>query len=489
MLMQSRKQPTILIVDDDPQARRLIEKMMRKDQYLTHQAENGQAGVEAFQRIRPDVVLLDAMMPVMDGFEACAHIQKLPGGTRTPVLMITSLDDESSIQKAFNAGAMDYITKPIRWSLLRQRIHRLLRTQKAESALYEREEQLTSVIAHAPVGICAIDLDGMLTLASGRFLENGGILGHYRVNRSIYDAMAHTPQIIKHIQDAQSGQYLTTTIEMETGDRILEYTFSPTTDHHGVVNGALMIIIDITEQHRIEQMKLEVEREKVRILENFIDITSHDFRTPLSTINTSLYLIERTKDDEKQQKHIDILKQQAHHMRDLIEKMLTMSQLDRMSSLDFAPVDLNYLVESALEQCHLYMQSRNAILDVHLFGEPIYVLADADEMARAFVNLIENAINYSLDEANVYLRTYRNGNDATFEIKDNGLGISPKDLPKIFDRFYRASGNRPTATGGSGLGLSITQKIVELHRGRIEVESEVNNGSTFKVLLPLKAGA
>ncbi len=118
--------PLILIVEDDRSTRMLLETAIAEEGYRTAQARDGEAGLAEFQRVRPDMVLLDTVMPGIDGIACCRELRSLPGGDRLPVLMITVLDDRDSVERAFEAGATDYITKPIHWPVLSQRVRRLL---------------------------------------------------------------------------------------------------------------------------------------------------------------------------------------------------------------------------------------------------------------------------------------------------------------------------------------------------------------------------
>lgn len=123
--------PLILIVDDEKMMRLLLQRSLEKEGYRVVEAKNGQEGIEVYQRLQPDLVLLDAMMPVMDGFTCCEQLQTMGGDEATPVLIITGLDDPASVDRAFEVGATDYITKPIHWAVLRQRVRRLLQGSQA----------------------------------------------------------------------------------------------------------------------------------------------------------------------------------------------------------------------------------------------------------------------------------------------------------------------------------------------------------------------
>jgi len=165
----------ILVVDDDPAMRQVLRRFMEKDGYQVVEAANGEQGLEAYKRLKPQLVLLDALMPVMDGFACCTQLQKLivetahedevvthvndlNGAARTPVLMITGLDDQESVDRAFAVGASDYVTKPIHFAVLRQRVKRLIQ----QSQLYQKLE-----IANRELQRLA-SLDGLTGVANRR---------------------------------------------------------------------------------------------------------------------------------------------------------------------------------------------------------------------------------------------------------------------------------------------------------------------------------
>lgn len=134
--------PLVLVIEDDKFMRIQLHRAMEQVGYQVAEACDGEEGLAAYLRLQPDIVLLDALMPVMDGFTCCSQLQSLPGGDRIPVLMITALEDRESVDRAFEAGALDYITKPIHWAVLRQRVHRLLQASRAAEDLRQQTERM-----------------------------------------------------------------------------------------------------------------------------------------------------------------------------------------------------------------------------------------------------------------------------------------------------------------------------------------------------------
>ncbi len=131
----------ILVVDDDDLIRMHLCDLMQQAGYQVAEASNGLEALAAYTRLQPEIVLIDAIMPVMDGFTCCTQLQQLPGGANTPILMITALYDQASVERAFAVGATDYITKPIQWQVLRQRVHRLMQASRTMKALRQQTDQ------------------------------------------------------------------------------------------------------------------------------------------------------------------------------------------------------------------------------------------------------------------------------------------------------------------------------------------------------------
>lgn len=134
--------PLILVVDDDKFIQLQLRQMMQQEGYRVEVVSDGAQCLAAYTRLHPDIILLDGLMPVMDGFTCCTILQTLPGGDRTPVLMITSLEDQASVDRAFEAGAIDYITKPIHLPVLRQRMRRILQASRATMQLEVANKEL-----------------------------------------------------------------------------------------------------------------------------------------------------------------------------------------------------------------------------------------------------------------------------------------------------------------------------------------------------------
>ncbi|MBN2471679.1 MAG: PAS domain S-box protein [Anaerolineae bacterium] len=249
--------------------------------------------------------------------------------------------------------------------------------------------------------------------------------------------------------------------------------------------------IDVTERRKAQQraIDLAVEHERLQILEQFIGDASHDLRTPLMTMKLSLTVIRRSDDPTHRLRHLDILDTQVLHLERVLEDLLNIVRLEQEAALISCPFDLNAMLGGVVEE-HRVLAERQQH-DLRLAREPgaLIVPGDRDEVARAVANLVVNAISYTPEGGTITVHSERRQAEAVVEVQDSGIGISEAELPHIFKRFYRADRARSTNTGGMGLGLAITRKIIEAHGGSVTVSSEPGHGSLFRVILPLVAGS
>jgi diguanylate cyclase (GGDEF)-like protein len=162
------KTALILIVDDDLFMRKILVRYLERENYQVVEAADGMEALKIYQERQPDMVLLDAMMPILDGFECCFRLQKLSNGDRTPILIITALEDRESVDRAYDVGASDYITKPIHWAVLRQRVRRLLEQANLRQQLEAANARLAVVVEELQR---LVAIDGLTQVANRRHLD------------------------------------------------------------------------------------------------------------------------------------------------------------------------------------------------------------------------------------------------------------------------------------------------------------------------------
>ncbi|MBX3085172.1 MAG: PAS domain S-box protein [Anaerolineae bacterium] len=248
----------------------------------------------------------------------------------------------------------------------------------------------------------------------------------------------------------------------------------------------ICFIVDLTLQRQLEAERIEisVHRERSNLLTEFISNLSHDLKTPLAIIKTSLYLFERMQDPTYQKARIQNIHDQVLLLDKLIQSVLAMVRLDSGYELTFGPLDLNQVMTVLERSMRPAAERKDQHFVLELNPDVPPIRASESELYRVIVNLIENALAYTQESGVVTLRTYRHAEFVVGEVQDTGMGIDPQILPYIFDRFVRGETARVTAKG-TGLGLAIVRRVMDLHGGRVEVDSILNVGSTFRIYIPV----
>lgn len=260
---------------------------------------------------------------------------------------------------------------------------------------------------------------------------------------------------------------------------------APINDKAGNLIGIIGVSSDISERKRAEQQRMElgIERERTQILSNFITKASHEFKTPLSIIGSSVYLLKQATDPDTQEKQLGRIENQVASIATLVDELTNMAKLDSIRELGTEQVDLNQVIRAIHTKLHNALQSKDIHCSIELKKERLTVRADLNFLHQAIEAVIDNAIRFTPEGDTIKICADSCDGNAIIEIVDTGEGISDDDLPHIFERFYRA--DTAGTTRGFGLGLAIAKRVLELHHGNIEAESTMGKGSTFKIILPL----
>lgn len=267
-----------------------------------------------------------------------------------------------------------------------------------------------------------------------------------------------------------------------------ETTANPIKDEIGDPSGVILVSRDITQRKHNEEneLRLALQHERISTLEKFISNMSHDLKTPISVLNTSIYLLEKQQSQEKRQHRLDVLKQQASHLEQLIEDMLTIVRLDNDTSYKLVEVEARDLLHTLQKRFHEVALQKELTLKLVIAEGTPPIHVDLEKISLAFNAIVQNALVYTPQYGSITLFAAPHHEGVVIEVQDTGLGIDEKDLGHIFERFYRADAARSANTGGTGLGLAIARKIVETHRGKIEADSTPGVGTTFRITLPVK---
>ncbi|HOT97831.1 MAG TPA: ATP-binding protein [bacterium] len=244
----------------------------------------------------------------------------------------------------------------------------------------------------------------------------------------------------------------------------------------GELIGIVTILSDITQQKEIDKMKTEL-----------VSMVAHELRSPLTSISGfSELLLDPELSREQQEEYAGIILKESNRLGELINKFLDISRIEsgRIQPKK-SPIDLAETVQMVVGNNSYLAAKKNIEVEVHPPDEPAEILADSGMMEQVFLNLLSNAIKYSPENTRITLLLRQNEKEVITEVHDQGYGIPRNALGKIFDKFFRVTEHEAVrANTGTGLGLALVKQIVELHGGRITVESEIGKGSVFTVYLP-----
>lgn len=361
----------ILIVDDTPANLELLNIMLKDRGYRVRAAISGQLALQAIEVEPPDVILLDIMMPRMDGYEVCERLKAQESTRHIPIIFISAMHESQNIIHAFEVGGVDYITKP-----------------------FSEQEVIARV-------------------------EN-------------------------HLKIVQQRRQLIESYE--TLDRLKS---------------------------------------------RFIRSATHDLKNPLNLIRGCISILKtmdyETFTDQGQQ-YVEYIDQGARQMQSLITDILDLAKLKTGTSLSPEPVSLEPFIVDTMAAFEVIAYDKRITLTAKFPDEEIIVQIDREQMRRALDNLLSNALKYTAEQGHVVIRMSKDETAGTVHIsvRDNGQGIAEEDLDRIFDEFYRIDTPQNRQIEGTGLGLSIVKMIIEQHNGSIEVESGVDEGSDFRIVLPLE---
>ena len=343
--------------------------------------------------------------------------------------------------------------------------------------IQEQKSRLEAVLEASPEAVVATDPGERVTMVNPAAARMLGIRDSDR-GRTLEEIGAPR-EVLRCLREAAANGVAVR--EVELGEKAY-WAYAAQMDRDGdiVQNGSggagiILAVRDITEHRSLEKAKTD-----------FVSDLSHEIRTPLATIQSAIGLLERARDrlDPLEHRALELADQELKRIRAMVEELLTLAQMDSWKyQLEVGPANMSTVVQTAIESVEAKAQR---------FGIGIYFddtgehkcICDVQKLYQVFINLLDNAIKYSDSGDRVDVEIEEDVSWLTVRIRDTGVGIPEEDLNQLFDRFYRVDKDRSRATGGSGLGLAISRQIVEMHGGRISVESEVDVGSVFEVTLP-----
>ena len=361
-----------------------------------------------------------------------------------------------------------------------------LKEQTGQTAVLQEQQQLALAQAQAQQqalfnsmveGVLLLDGNGRVRLVNQALEQLFGLTGDIRGRTTMEALRLHELQELVSRVRVES-QVLGFELELPGLDnRCLQVNATALLDRGGKQQGMILVFHDLTRLKQLENTRQE-----------FVANVSHELRTPLSMIKGYVEtLINGAKDDPNvATRFLKTIEKHADRLTYLIDDLLTISRLESgQIVLNLQKVELRSVAEDVMED----LQSRAGYKKVNLENQvpdDVVVRADADRVQQVIFNLVDNAIKYGRPEGRVWINArLADGQFAEVSVRDNGPGIPPDSIDRVFERFYRADKARSREQGGTGLGLSIVKHIVQSHGGEVRVESELGQGTTFFFTLPL----
>jgi signal transduction histidine kinase/ActR/RegA family two-component response regulator len=258
----------------------------------------------------------------------------------------------------------------------------------------------------------------------------------------------------------------------------------PVQDKSGTTLGCIITMTDISERKRAEQRLREADRRK----DEFLAILAHELRNPLAPIRNGLELMRaRAGDHQLRARTQEMIERQLEHLVHLIDDLMDLSRLDRGKVvLRRQVLELSRVIDSAVEASRPLMDERDHHLTVAIPSRPVHVHGDFTRLTQVLGNLLTNSAKYTPPGGNIELVADQVGNEAVIRVRDDGIGIPPDMKSRIFEMFTQVQGSLERSDGGLGIGLTLVQRLTEMHGGRVQVFSEgVGRGSEFVIRLPV----
>ena len=356
--------------------------------------------------------------------------------------------------------------------------------QTQMSQIREKESRLSSVLEHMINAIVMISDDGEIVLINSKTEQLFGIksadwLGKRFLDvRLPHELTAMTAEVLEHrmlLHEELTIYY--------PEEHILDVNIVPFYYSEDDRAGILLLLQDVTDMRRLERMRSQ-----------FVANVSHELKTPIAAVKgfSETLMNGAINEPEVAKSFLQIIHDESERLNRLIGDILELSKIEsKRIPLHFSPVHMPSFMEQTMEMISKQAEEKQIHLDLQIEND-LYIEADEDRLRQILLNLLSNAVNYTPEGGKVKLKVAPYGekhngeyDDVVISITDTGIGIPRKDLPRIFERFYRVDKARSRSSGGTGLGLSIVKHLVDSHHGVITVDSEVGIGTTFSIKLPV----
>lgn len=493
----------LLLVDDRVEDLRAMSLILERPGYHVVTASSGQAALRELLKHEFALILLDVLMPTMDGFELAAMIRSRARTAHTPIIFLTAAGaDYPQIYRGYSVGAVDYLVKPVdpdvlsaKVSIFAELFRKDRRIQRQAEALREAERRQRELelekLRHAaerryrnlaeaiPTIVWTANSRGGLEYANRRWVEYTGVELEAARGDGWLEAL-HPDDVARSLRSWRDSvelgheHYIECRLRRRSDGacRWHQCRAVPERNEEGTIVGWLGTYMDF------EELK-----QAIRARDDFLSIASHELRTPLTALKLRVQTLQRTEQlPPDLKKKVDSAARQTDRLERLIDNLLDVSRVTTGHlQLEPEPIDLAETVRDVADRLRDEAAVSGSELEVNA-PDALAGTWDRMRLEQVLTNLISNAIKYGAGQP-IRVSLERKGDSARLVVSDSGIGIAETDLERIFGQFERAT-QRPKS-GGLGMGLYIAQQIVVAHGGTISVSSRPGEGAAFNVELPI----
>lgn len=474
----------ILVVDDEERIRDACTVVLEEEGYGVASADNGELGLSMIEKEHFDVILLDLMMPQISGLEVLPQLTA--SHPDTAVIVITGYATVEHSIEAMKKGAFDFIPKPFSPDQLRTVVAKSIKYTRALQDIGDSRSRLRVMVNRLQDGVMTCDEGQNIVLANPAFLTMLGYTKGSAEGKKVEEVVTD-PALMESIAEAlampaetiaESCKEVTLTDCGAAQDRIVSAHCSPFRSRTGEVLGATMVLHDITAVKEMDRMKSD-----------FVSMVSHEIRSPMNSLLAQIKIIlDGLAGDvtDKQRQILERASGKINNLVNLVSELLDLAKIEAgMAGGLREEVDIKALLEEQITFHEAAAAEKELELRLEPGDELPSLTADKQGLEEVLTNLITNAIKYSPRQASITVMAQINRDSLELRVADTGYGIPEEDLAEIFNRFHRVKDKNTREIHGTGLGLAIVKSIVDAHQGSIRVESKLDQGTTFTVLLPI----
>ncbi|HXC27284.1 MAG TPA: response regulator [Stellaceae bacterium] len=522
----TRTAPTILIVDDDPVFRSLTRDSLTDTGLTVIEAADGSEALSHCREFDPSLLLVDAVMPNLDGFALCRELRSRSATRRTPIVMVTGLQDHKALDRAYNAGATDFIVKPVEWGSLAQRVRYALRNAgefsdfqnpsdgRRRGARPDDDGKTATGDGSARVSILIVDDDPVARAVMCDVLENEGYdVVEAEDGFAAYNGCLHTvPGLV--ITDAMmpglSGFDLCRLLRRRAEtEHVPILVITGLNDEQSVVDaydaGATDFIVKSDNwqilKYRVrytlrtaraaadlvsaKQRAEESDRAKSLLLANM----SHELRTPLNAVIGFSEIMHQQMLGPLSAQYVEyakIIGDSGSHLLTIINDLLDLATSDA-KELKIAndPVNIPQVVTFSANMIGAMAKEAGVECRVEAHSELPAFRGDAKKLSQVLINLLTNAVKFTPAGGHVTIKAWREpAGGLVLRVEDTGVGIPRDKIQLALAPFGQIASQIGRKNGGVGLGLPLSKRLVELHDGTLEIASEPGTGTTVSARFP-----